>query len=221
LRVHVIIPFKGVAESKSRLANEISEDLRKRLVIAMLTDVISAVTSSKKVSHLIIVTSDKKIENLVPKNATLLLENKPRGINQAIIEATEYSISMNTEATLIIPADLPLIKPLDINTIILRGKKEPSVILSSSITGGTNILYRHPPKIIEPKFGKNSFQVHLEESRKVNIEPKIYSSPRVSLDLDEIEDLKKFIQYGNNTETFKVLQKTELTLLKHKKVKII
>ncbi|MEM2146203.1 MAG: 2-phospho-L-lactate guanylyltransferase [Candidatus Jordarchaeaceae archaeon] len=219
MRVHVIIPFKGIAESKSRLANEISEELRKRLVTAMLTDVISAVTSSKKVNHLIIVTSDRNIENLVPKNATLLLENKPRGINQAIIEATEYSINMRAEATLVIPADLPLIKPLDINTIILEGRKKPSVILSSSITEGTNILYRCPPKVIEPKFGKNSFQAHLDESRKMNIEPKIYSSPRVSLDLDEIEDLKKFIQYGNNTETFRVLQETELTCLKQKKQK--
>jgi 2-phospho-L-lactate guanylyltransferase len=174
-------------------------------VTAMLSDVISAVTFSNKVSHLVIVTSDRKIENIVPKNATLLLEDKPRGINQAIIEATEYCTSMKAEATLVIPADLPLIKPQDIDTIISRGKTKPTIILSSSLNGGTNILYRHPPQIIEPKFGKNSFQAHLEESHKMNIEPKIYSSIRVSLDLDEIEDVKKFIQHGNHTKTFKVL----------------
>ncbi len=210
MRVHVIIPFKGVMESKSRLVSGISDDMRKRLVIAMLSDVISAVTFSKKVSHLIVITSDKKIENVMPKNATLLLEDKPRGINQAIIEATEYSINMNAEATLVIPADLPLITPQDINTIISKGKSKPAVILSPSLTGGTNILYRTPPQIIEPKFGRNSFHAHLNESKKMNIEPKIYSSPRVSLDLDEIEDVKKLVQYENHTKTFEILHETEL-----------
>nr|MDO8081482.1 2-phospho-L-lactate guanylyltransferase [Candidatus Freyarchaeota archaeon] len=217
MRVYVIIPFKGLTESKSRLANEISEDLRKRLVVAMLSDVVSAVSSSKKVSHLIVVTSDREIESILPKNTTLLLEDRPRGINQAIIEATEYSINMNAEATLVIPADLPLIKPQDIDTIISKGKSKPTIILSPSLTGGTNILYRSPPQIIEPKFGKNSFQAHLEESRKTNIEPEIYNSPRVSLDLDEIEDVKKFVQHGNHTKTFEVLHKTELIFSRPKK----
>jgi 2-phospho-L-lactate guanylyltransferase len=183
----------------------------------MLSDVVSAVSSSKKVIHLIVVTSDREIEHIIPKNTTLLLEDRPRGINQAIIEATEYSTRMNAEATLVIPADLPLIKTQDIDTIISKGKSKPAVILSSSLTGGTNILYRAPPKIIEPKFGINSFQAHLEESRKMNVEPKIYSSPRVSLDLDEIEDIKKFIQYGNHTKTFEVLHKTELIFSRPKK----
>jgi len=219
LKVHVIIPFKGLAESKSRLAHEISDDLRKRLVTAMLSDVVSAVSSSKMVNHIIVITSDREIENIIPKKATILQENKPRGINQAITEASEYSTTrMHAEAALVIPADLPLIKPRDIDTIISKGKTKPTVILSPSLTGGTNILYRAPPQIIEPKFGKNSFQKHLEETRKINIEPKIYNSPRVTLDLDEIEDIKKFIQHGgNNTKTLKVLQNTELTLNKPKK----
>ncbi len=217
MRVHVIIPFKGVMESKSRLASGISDELRKHLVVAMLSDVIAAVNSSKKLSHLIVITSEKNIENIMPKDATLLLEDKPRGINQAIIEATEYSLGMNSEATLVIPADLPLITPQDIDAIIYEGKSKPVVILSPSLTGGTNILFRAPPQIIEPKFGRNSFQAHLKESRKMNIEPKIYSSPRVSLDLDEIEDVKKFIQYGNHTKTFEVLYKTELVFSKPKK----
>jgi 2-phospho-L-lactate guanylyltransferase len=220
LKVHVIIPFKGLAESKSRLAKEISDDLRKHLVTAMLSDVVSAVSSSKRVNHLIIITSDKEIESIIPKKATLLLEDKPRGINQAINEATEYSTTkMHAEAALVIPADLPLIKPQDIDTVILRGKQKPAVILSPSLNGGTNILYRNPPQIIEPKFGKNSFQAHLEESRKRNIEPKIYNSPRVSLDLDEIEDIKKFIQHGNHTKTFEALQKTEPIFPRPKKQK--
>lgn len=217
MRIHVIIPFKGVVESKSRLLGGISDDLRKRLVMAMLSDVIAAVTVSKKSSHLIVITSDEKIENIMPKKATLLLEEKPRGINQAIIEATEYSISMNAEATLVVPADLPLITPQDIDTITSMGKSKPVVILSPSLTGGTNILYRAPPKIIDPKFGKNSFQAHLKESKKIGLEPKIYSSQGVSLDLDEIEDVKKIMQYGNHTKTFEVLSEIELILSESKR----
>ncbi|MEM3594869.1 MAG: hypothetical protein QXS27_09060, partial [Candidatus Jordarchaeaceae archaeon] len=61
MRVHVVIPFKGLKESKSRLADQISDTQRKQLVLAMLSDVISAVSSSKKVSKLVVVTSDKLI----------------------------------------------------------------------------------------------------------------------------------------------------------------
>lgn len=217
MRVHVIIPFKGVMESKSRLMSGISDYQRKRLVKAMLSDVITAVTNSKNVNHLIVVTPDKKIENIIPKDATLLLEDRLRGINHAIMEATEYSLTMNAEATLVIPADLPLITPQDIDTIISMGKYKPIIILSPSLTGGTNILYRSPPQVIKPKFGKNSFQTHLKESRKINIEPKIYSSKRVSLDLDEIEDVKKIVEYGNSTKTFEVLYKTELIFSRAKR----
>ncbi len=212
MRIHVVIPFKGLKESKSRLADQISNTQRKQLVLAMLSDVISAVSSSKKVSNLVVITSDKLIEEIIPKNAILLLEEKPRGINQAIVEATEYSLEMNAEATLVIPADLPLITPRDIEEIISMAKSERTVILSPSLNGGTNILYRCPPNVIEPKFGKNSFQAHVEETRKKNIEPKIYRSPRVILDLDKVEDIKKFVRYGTHTKTFDAICKTELIL---------
>jgi len=214
LRVHVIIPFKGLSESKSRLASGIPDEIRKRLVKAMLSDVISAVVSSRKVSHIIVVTSDETIKSIIPKNATLLLEDKPGGINQAINEATEHSIRMNAEATLIVPADVPLITPQDIDAIISAGESKPAVIISPSSTGGTNLLYRAPPKVIKPRFGRNSFQAHLKESRRMKVEPKIYRSSTVSLDVDEIDDAKRVLQYGSHTKTFEVLSKLMLSSLK-------
>ena len=58
------------------------------------------------------------------------------------------------------------------------------------------MLFLHPPNIIRPQFGLNSFEKHLKEAKKRGLELSIYESPRVALDIDSEVDLEEFIKLG-------------------------
>jgi 2-phospho-L-lactate guanylyltransferase (CobY/MobA/RfbA family) len=46
--------------------------------------------------------------------------------------------------------------------------------------------------LIDYAFGENSFQRHIQLSREAGVEPKIYESDRLSLDIDLPDDLNRY-----------------------------
>ena len=80
------------------------------------------------------------------------------------------------------------------------GKTHP-LIISPSSRGGTGILYRRPPFIIENRFTSTSFSDHEKESRKRGVEMFVYDSFAISLDIDVPEDIEEFLLHGKGTKT--------------------
>jgi 2-phospho-L-lactate guanylyltransferase (CobY/MobA/RfbA family) len=83
----------------------------------------------------------------------------------------------------------------DLNGIIrLSGKV--SVVISPSMDGGTNALMLKPPNVIKTCFGPRSFEKHINEASKKGIPIRVYRSPRISLDIDSVQDLKTLLKVG-------------------------
>lgn len=75
------------------------------------------------------------------------------------------------------------------------------VVISPSRTLGTNALLLRPPGVIPLRFGGRSFPLHVEESLKAGIRPRIYRSPTVATDVDGVEDLLAAETLGLGTRT--------------------
>jgi 2-phospho-L-lactate guanylyltransferase len=110
-------------------------------------------------------------------------------------------------AVLLLPADIPLVQPEDVDFLLSREPEwRSSIIVPSQDGTGTNALLRTPPDAFPSRFGKDSFFLHRKEASCRKIQVKVIENPRISLDLDELSDLLRFCRLETGTRTAEVLE---------------
>jgi 2-phospho-L-lactate guanylyltransferase len=122
--------------------------------------------------------------------ARTVLENKNSDLNIALARATVIAKTYATRGVLILPVDLPLITPEDIQTMLDKVGEPPVVVVAPDrCYNGTNAMLVCPAGLIEYEYGPNSFERHCERAKAVGARLEICELPSLSLDLDNPEDL--------------------------------
>lgn len=153
---------------------------------------------------------DSEIKKMVQHfNFTFISEDVRAGLNNALSTCLQ-SLSEKNDSALILPADIPLIEPKDVNSILQLKDEFNIVICPSKDTIGTNALFLRPPNIIEPQFGINSFQNHLKEAALKKIKIKILKNNRIAQDVDGVNDLKCIVQINKQIQTVQFLFKANI-----------
>jgi 2-phospho-L-lactate guanylyltransferase len=105
-----------------------------------------------------------------------------------------------------LPADVPLVRPEDIDELLDTRIQSPGALLVPSRDGtGTNAIIRTPPDVFCSRFGPNSLELHRQEAVRAGAECLIKLNERVSIDIDEPADVQLFMEQGKGTETFRLL----------------
>lgn len=196
-----IVPVNELSEAKTRLSKMFMKEERSKLVLCMLEDVLDAL----EVLDNVVIISPTDIKKDLNRNFDFILEEGKKGLDNAVKKANYYCIEKGAEATLFVPADLPLIEERHVKHILNLGRKK-HLIISKSKDGGTGILFRKPPNIIDSKFTSQSFQDHKKEAEGKKVELYVYDSFPLSLDIDTPEDIEEFILYGKGTKTYDFLK---------------
>ncbi len=186
-----IIPVKHLNYAKSRLSNILDTNNRIKLCLLMLTDVLNALTSSK-LSSIIVISPDSRVLSLA-RSFGVDTVSVDLGLNESINYVK--NITNNFDLSIVTPLDIPLIEPMDINRIIDLSLNYNVIISPSRDMCGTNILCRKPPNNMETFFGDLSFKKHIDEATRRGLKIKIYSSLRVSIDIDSSRDLDFALKY--------------------------
>ncbi len=215
LQVYVIVPVKALEKSKSRLSKLLTLNERVNLSIHMLRDVL---TTLKKVNfrlRVIVVSCDQRIKGIAKDFSFSFLKEKTlKGLNSAIKEAIETYVRDEDSSVLIIPSDIPMIKPEDLEFLINQMERRCIVISPSKDWKGTNALLMNPPSAVPPLFGEESFKRHREKAFSRGLKVKTCYLPRVALDIDTEKDLQEFFSLRTDTYTQKYLSTN--TLVKEK-----
>lgn len=215
--VFAVIPVKTLLKSKTRLSIILNPKERQAFTLVMLEDVLGAVKCSM-VCQTVVISSDPTVEELAKNFGVTHLAEKKQGLNQAIEQATEWCIQNNADSVLVLPADIPLIIPEDINQIVKLGSERTSIVISPSQNGGTNALLQKPPNLIHPCFGPNSFSKHKTEALHKRIPTRVCRSKRVATDIDSPNDLERLHKIKAQTVSHKFLEQirvnTRLKLLR-------
>ncbi|MBZ0296769.1 MAG: 2-phospho-L-lactate guanylyltransferase [Anaerolineae bacterium] len=192
--VWAIIPVKPLNRAKSRLADVLSPEQRQELAEGMFRHVLDVVQHVPQVIGTLVVSRDSKALSIARDyNAKTVQESGQPELNTALTRATQVVMNWNCNAVLVLPADLPLISRNDVSDIIELGSELLSVVLATDQDGdGTNALFMRPPGFIEYAFGPGSFSRHTQLAREAGIEPKIYHSARLALDIDLPSDLDTY-----------------------------
>lgn len=205
MSVYAVVPVKATIKSKARLSTVLNPQERQTLTLTMLEDVLKALKSSS-VYQIGVISSDLTVQALTNKFEAVFLSESQRGLNQAVEQATEWCNQNKAESVLILPADIPLITTEDINQIVKLGSEETSVVISPSLNWGTNALLQKPPRLMPARYGPYSFKKHVDEASAKGVAAKIYNSPRITIDIDSLEDLKGFLKVESQTVSQRFLK---------------
>ncbi len=189
----IAIPIKSLQEAKTRLSAILSPMERADLASSMFQDVLAASKRTPGVERVIVVTPAGPASVIARvEGIDLLLESKTDGLNKAVQLAIDHSSAGGCERLLVVHADVPLVEPEDLALFYERTSR--IMISPSRDLNGTNALLLNPPNIIQPRYGRMSFDTHMRLAREKGIKPVVIKNERLALDIDTPQDLK--ILYG-------------------------
>ena len=184
-----IIPVKGLIDSKSRLSRSIGPQDKKKIIVALLEDVLTAVKESELFNRVLVVSPDPKIAEEANLPHGSFLHQEGQGLNAAVRQSTHFALGEKASSVAVILADIPLLEPRDLKELYSMGGTVPRVVLTPSLKAGTNVMVREPPNAIGPSYGRWSFSTHLRAAQKTGAAVYSLSNPRLSFDVDTPEDL--------------------------------
>lgn len=187
-----IVPVKPLRRGKSRLSGTLTEDERTLLNQELLERTLKTLSQVKELDHVLVVSRDPHALTIARNygSKTVQEDGQPH-LNTALTRATVVAQIHATHGVLVLPADLPLLKPEDVIALIDRAAKPPVVVIAPDRHNkGTNALLMVPAGLIEYDFGEDSFQRHCERAKKAGAKLEIVELPSLGLDLDLPEDLE-------------------------------
>ncbi len=196
--MHILIPVKNTSQAKSRLADQLSPNQRRALTLALLCDVLTALTNSGEINSTVtlihIISDDPLVRGIASAfNVGFIEDLRPRGLNAALSIAEHRLKDQGAKSLLILPADLPRIRSDDIDALLCRHGDSPSVTIApAQRDSGTNALGISPPGLIDFSFGPKSFEQHCAAARAQGAKLSIIRRPGLAFDLDTPEDLFAF-----------------------------
>ncbi len=185
-----VVPVKGLADAKKRLSPYSNPEGRRKLVLAMLDDVFHALKNSNVFGSVQVMSPDVSVEREASRLHAQFLQQSGSGLNSAVQQAASTALDRDIESLTIILADIPLAESRDFVEFHRVSPNGPSVVLSPSLKGGTNVMTMAPPKIIPSSYGRWSYARHLRAAQKRGIPVYSMSNPRLSFDIDSVEDLR-------------------------------
>ncbi len=199
MNASVLIPAKGFANAKQRLAPHLSVVEREILAESMLRSVLEQVRAAQGIQATYVVTADSAVTRMARSvGAQVIREQDERGETKAVTFAVAQMKQNGIETVLILPGDLPLLRSRDVESILEQAPRDHAtspfaLLVPSRDRMGTNALLLSPPDAITPRFGFDSFCYHLSEASAKGLNLQVLENERVALDIDHLQDLKVFL----------------------------
>lgn len=195
-RLDVIVPLNVISRSKARLSPLLRPAERSELTIAMLWHVLSTLRKVGLFHTVIVVSGDRSVRAIAKKfGANFVWEGKRRGLNRALRLAIGKSVGKGSSAVLIVHADLPLLTPAEVVSLVVKSRGYSVTIAPAKDGSGTNALLMAPPSVLPPAFGKDSFRRHLSLVNRRKLRYRVISSRGFGFDVDGPEDFRRLMHY--------------------------
>lgn len=189
LRIFALLPFRGMADAKSRLAGALSAQERQALALRLLNRAIAAVAEAG-IERIAVVTRDPKLATVgLDRRAEMLLQ-PGEGLNMAVRQGQRWATEAGADGLLILLPDLPTLDAGDIRAIIDAAAADAAVIAPDRHGTGTNALLLAPPDAIAPAFGVGSAIRHRRSLALADIPVTDIQRRGTNLDLDTTDDIR-------------------------------
>jgi len=209
-----VVPVKERIAAKERLAPLLRPELRQALALAMLEDVLAALTATAGIAGLMVVTVDAQAGRLAARYGARLVETGARdGHTGAVAAAARLLAEEGRPGMLTLPGDIPLVTAAEIAKLLTAHPPAPSfTIVPSHDERGSNAIVCSPPDLVPVRFGEDSFYPHLRMAAARGLRPNVLHSPGIALDIDNPEDVLSFMRIDSPTRARAVLAEDRMAL---------
>lgn len=193
-----LVPMKDLGDAKQRLSRVLDEPERMGLVYAMLRDVIAALNASATIDRIVIVAHDR---GYLDFGVEFIEEAMNAGYNEAIAHALSTPLPAGSNALLILPGDVPAVRPEEIDRLAAIADPGTMRIAPARDGDGTNGLLMAPPDLMATAFGPGSYTRHrrLAEAKGASVET--VEGAGIAFDIDTPADLVTFCAVDGRSET--------------------
>ncbi len=203
MKTAVIIPVKA-SEPKSRLAPILSAAARRRLTLVTLADVLEVVRSVTDETQTFVVTSDPEVlREAAAAGANKVGEREDAGVNAAVLLGMQ--MTGDADRWLVIPSDIPFVRPDDIRRALELGEGGRVVIAPSKELDGTNLLLLGRDSRIPLAYDEDSFWSHLKNTARRGLGVAVYAQMSVMLDIDSPQDVEAALKMDISNRTTEFL----------------
>jgi len=192
----VVVPIKAFTGAKTRLSDRLDPDQRACLAQAAADRVLRAVADCPLVElRLAVVDTNLAARMALHRNFEVL--QRPDLLGQSAAVSAGFSAAIKRGATniLTVSADIPLVRPKDIDEI-LRPRPPVLVMVSDREGLGTNAMRLDPAIDLHLHFGPDSLAMHKREAAALRLPVKVIDNRRVRLDIDTPDDIDALEVFG-------------------------
>jgi 2-phospho-L-lactate guanylyltransferase len=198
MRTVAVIPLRGLADGKSRLAHFLPDRVRRALIGALLERVVHATQATAGITTTLVISPDPAIVRWAETlHATPVLQTNT-GLNAALWQATNWAREGGYDTLLALHGDLPLITPRSLRALLAtlsdipggpEGDASTAVVVGDRHRRGTTGLLLRPLGALPFLFGEESFGRHLACGAARSVRTIPYDATALAFDLDTPRDL--------------------------------
>jgi len=205
--VRAVIAVRGGEGAKSRCGDLLDARGRDELVLAMLTDMVAALSASRRIDEIEVATPTADLADAArAAGASAWLEPQARGVNAAFEAARARLRAAVPDAVLAaLPGDLPLIDAAELDTAFDLASRGKAVLAPALADGGTGAVVVQASAPFAFHFGRDSFRRHWAGALRAGLHPVRLDAPSLGFDIDRPEDLAALERRGAGGLTARVL----------------
>lgn len=199
--LHVVLPLRTVAGGKARLGEALDAEEREELVLGLLLETLAILEAWPTCRRVHVVSPDPSVATVVRdgRHGVSVHRQPGQGLNEGLRQGIAAARADGAASVLVLPADLPHLSVAALDELVLAADAALTVaaggplvaIVPSDARSGTNALLLHPPDVIAPAFGSDSFEVHLRAAQAADAAVQVVAASALGFDLDTPEDLER------------------------------
>jgi 2-phospho-L-lactate guanylyltransferase len=194
--VRIIVPHRGLAAAKTRLAPVLDDGEREALARRLLEQVLRV--AHQACSDVVVITPSEALGELVSAAGARLVVQRGMGLNAGLDQARDEAIRDQVETLVILHGDLPNLTTDDVAALLDALPADKGVSIATDRAGtGTNALALRPPDAIGFRFGVESHLAHIGAADAAGVPLVEVIRPGLAFDLDTPADLARWIELGD------------------------
>lgn len=192
----IIVPHRGLAAAKTRLAPVLTPADRLALARDLLEHVVDVTRAV--VDEVVVISPSAELAAIVEPRGARLVVQRGMGLNRGLDQARAEAVDDGVELLGVLHGDLPNLHPDDVRALLVAAPEPMGVAIAPDRAGsGTNGLALRPAGAIGFAFGVGSFAAHLAEAERVGAPVVAINRAGLAFDLDTPADLARWLELGD------------------------
>jgi 2-phospho-L-lactate guanylyltransferase len=194
--VRIIVPHRGLAAAKTRLAPVLDDGEREALAERLLERVLHVAHEACR--DVVVITPSAALGPQVEAAGARLVVQRGMGLNAGLEQARLEAIVDEVTTLVVLHGDLPNLGADDVAALLEAIPAERGVAIAPDRAGtGTNGLALRPPDVIGFRFGVDSLAAHIADAGAAGVALVEVHRQGLAFDLDTPADLARWIELGD------------------------